>query len=104
MNTDLLRRSDHSERGSDAATPPIDRAPIPRIGGLVWLLFCLLGGYLLFCHGCHGDEDNELLSLTRDARLLSSLPHSSGTRHFNEQGLRQELKLSLVVFQTRGQS
>jgi hypothetical protein len=20
----------------------------------------LLAGYLLFCHGCHGDEDNEL--------------------------------------------
>jgi hypothetical protein len=24
--------------------------------------FLLLAGYLLFAHGCHGDEDNELLS------------------------------------------
>ncbi len=22
----------------------------------------LLGGYLLFCHGCHGDVDNELFA------------------------------------------
>jgi len=22
----------------------------------------LLAGYLLFCHGCHGDEDNELFA------------------------------------------
>jgi hypothetical protein len=22
----------------------------------------LLGGYLLFAHGCHGDEDNELFA------------------------------------------
>jgi hypothetical protein len=25
-----------------------------------WLALALLAGYLLFCHGCHGDEDNEL--------------------------------------------
>ena len=24
--------------------------------------FVLLAGYLLFCHGCHGDEDNELFA------------------------------------------
>jgi hypothetical protein len=24
------------------------------------LFFLLLAAYLLFCHGCHGDEDNEL--------------------------------------------
>jgi hypothetical protein len=23
-------------------------------------LLLILGGYLLFCHGCHGDEDTEL--------------------------------------------
>jgi hypothetical protein len=46
----------------------------------------LLGGYLLFCHGCHGDEDNELfislgvysmprgdLWLTRGGELLATL-------------------------------
>jgi hypothetical protein len=29
-----------------------------RWGG--WLGFALLAGHLIFCHGCHGDEDNEL--------------------------------------------
>jgi len=27
-----------------------------------WLALALLPGYLLFCHGCHGDEDNELFA------------------------------------------
>ena len=38
--------------------------PVPLRGGGGWLLgaaaAALLAGYLLFCHGCHGDEDNEL--------------------------------------------
>ncbi len=25
----------------------------------------VLAGYLLFCHGCHGDEDNELFAVIR---------------------------------------
>jgi hypothetical protein len=32
--------------------------------GPAWARFvamALLAGYLLFAHGCHGDEDNELL-------------------------------------------
>ena len=34
--------------------------------GKRWLILALLGGYLCFCHGCHGGEDNELfLSLCR---------------------------------------
>jgi hypothetical protein len=28
-----------------------------------WLAAVALGGYLLYCHGCHGDEDNELFAL-----------------------------------------
>jgi hypothetical protein len=28
--------------------------------GWLWLPMALLLGYLLFAHGCHGDEDNEL--------------------------------------------
>jgi hypothetical protein len=28
----------------------------------------LLGGYLLFVHGCHGDEDNELFAANRPNR------------------------------------
>jgi hypothetical protein len=30
----------------------------------------LLAGYLLFCHGCHGDEDNELFTGRRHAAAL----------------------------------
>ncbi|HZT81974.1 MAG TPA: hypothetical protein VFA26_17240 [Gemmataceae bacterium] len=30
-----------------------------------WAFLLLLAGYLLFCHGCHGDEDNELFALAR---------------------------------------
>jgi hypothetical protein len=38
--------------------------PAVRQGGSGLLLaaVALLGGYVLFCHGCHGDEDNELLA------------------------------------------
>jgi hypothetical protein len=44
-------------------------ADAPSPGGLPgwgrWLLLAAgagLLGYLLFCHGCHGDEDNELFA------------------------------------------
>jgi hypothetical protein len=43
----------------------------PTIWGW-WIALLLLGGYLLFCHGCHADEDTEL----RAARLLV---HGRGT-------------------------
>jgi hypothetical protein len=39
--------------------PTDEVAPPPRRRRL-WLALALLAGYLLFCHGCHGDEDNEL--------------------------------------------
>jgi hypothetical protein len=47
--------------------PPGDLAVIPpaRNWRRWWGLetaFVLLAGYLLFCHGCHGDEDNELFA------------------------------------------
>jgi hypothetical protein len=32
-----------------------------------WFLVLILGGYLLFCHGCHADEDNELRAATNMA-------------------------------------
>ena len=46
---------------------PLWRTSPPEEGcrgpwGLVAVL--LLAGYLLFAHGCHGDEDNELLAVT----------------------------------------
>jgi hypothetical protein len=30
-----------------------------------WVVLALAAGYLLFCHGCHGDEDNELFMGSR---------------------------------------
>jgi hypothetical protein len=34
--------------------------------GLRWLMAAWLTGSLLFAHGCHGDEDNELFSACID--------------------------------------
>jgi hypothetical protein len=34
---------------------------------LRWGVFLLLAGYLLFSHGCHGNEDNELFAVVRSA-------------------------------------
>lgn len=48
--------------------------------GMVWHLakvavLLLLAGYLLFAHGCHGDEDSELLNFFPETacRLPSNL-------------------------------
>lgn len=47
-----------------ATPPPSSVAPRPhprqftRWGS--WLGILLVAGHLIFCHGCHGDEDNEL--------------------------------------------
>jgi hypothetical protein len=46
--------------------PTDEVAPPPRRRRL-WLALALLAGYLLFCHGCHGDEDNELFIGVRHA-------------------------------------
>ena len=39
-----------------------ERAPVASSGRHwgAWPVVLLLAGYALFCHGCHGDEDNEL--------------------------------------------
>ena len=53
--------------------PPRREAPARRSRGVVVAL-ALLAGYLLFCHGCHGDEDNELFARLWDGltgRVLS---------------------------------
>jgi hypothetical protein len=42
---------------------PPGREPAPRARGFGrWggIALLLLAGGLVFCHGCHGDEDNEL--------------------------------------------
>jgi hypothetical protein len=38
--------------------------PPPWLG---WAAFLLLAGYLLFSHGCHGADDNELFAALRSA-------------------------------------
>ena len=47
---------------------PEEATAVPRRRRL-WVALALLGGYLLFCHGCHGDEDNELFAL-RGSRIM----------------------------------
>jgi len=45
--------------GAEVNKPHAAQAP-ERTGHGGWLFWLLLLGYLLFAHGCHGDEDNEL--------------------------------------------
>jgi hypothetical protein len=42
--------------------PGVKPAPNDAAKWFRWLALALLGGYLLFCHGCHGDEDDELFA------------------------------------------
>jgi hypothetical protein len=63
-----------STRGTVPTRPPrlppelVPRPePAPPAPPRRWLLLAaglLLAGFLLFCHGCHGDEDNELFAVT----------------------------------------
>jgi hypothetical protein len=43
----------------------------------VWVALALVAGYLLFCHGCHGDEDNELFASIR-ARISDTTANVRG--------------------------
>src|SRR5262249_28231956 len=43
----------------------------PAVHRRAWPLLLLLAAYLVFCHGCHGDEDNELfVRATRTAHKV----------------------------------
>jgi hypothetical protein len=44
----------------------------------------LLAGYLVFCHGCHGDEDNELCVFGREAKGQQVNCESAGTQRSEE--------------------
>jgi len=46
-----------------------EKSPSPRRRWL-WVGLALLAGYLLFCHGCHGDEDNELFIGARNVTTI----------------------------------
>jgi hypothetical protein len=51
--------------------PAAETTDTPRRRRL-WLALALLAGYLLFCHGCHGDEDNELFVGGRHQAVMRS--------------------------------
>jgi hypothetical protein len=48
--------------GSGCSPEPTAAAPAGLIGRRYFWPLLLLAGYLLFAHGCHGDEDNELFT------------------------------------------
>jgi hypothetical protein len=60
---------DRPARVVGEAREVIALAPAPRrlpVGLLIrYALVMAIAGYLVFCHGCHGDEDNELFALLR---------------------------------------
>lgn len=56
--------------GSGRGPEPTAAAPSAWIGRRYFWPLLLLAGYLLFAHGCHGDEDNELFA--RFSRQLSA--------------------------------
>ena len=48
------------DRGAQGQAVPAANGPLMTVIRVVTLL--LLAGFLLFAHGCHGDEDNELFA------------------------------------------
>ena len=53
------------------ARAPELAAPPPR--RRIWVVLALLAGYLLFCHGCHGDEDNELFVRAQNVLMIRTV-------------------------------
>jgi hypothetical protein len=62
MTATCNRPRHDSSRWNLALPKRSPRTPVWRSGWIYGLVFLLLGGYLLFAHGCHGDEDNELFA------------------------------------------
>lgn len=46
--------------------------PAPRRGRWGWITLFLLTGCLVFCHGCHGDEVDDELSVFFQPQLRST--------------------------------
>jgi hypothetical protein len=69
-----------STTATNTARPDAPHAPrFTRWGG--WLVFLLLCGHLLFCHGCHGEDvDDELCIPPNDRRqtVLASPQRQQG--------------------------
>ena len=63
MSADLEKRDLRLAPPDAAAALPSTHGPLMAIIRVVTAL--LLAGFLLFAHGCHGDEDNELFARVR---------------------------------------
>ena len=56
------------------ACPTPDRSegqgasPMKWLDWIFWIAVAIALGLLLFCHGCHGDEDNELFGNAQQKR------------------------------------
>src|SRR5260370_42491593 len=69
-----------AKRNTPLASIPKKRRPWFFVGG-----FLLLAGYLLLCHGCHGDEDNELFAASEVISLSQKdRPNSSTSSRIRE--------------------
>jgi 3-keto-disaccharide hydrolase len=84
-----LRYSRHSlQQGVRGARPAVG-APAP--GTPSWamrlVVVLLLGSYLLFAHGCHGDEDTDLLVLFPPSAAAEPQPPQGFTALFNGKDL-----------------
>jgi len=56
---------------------PVQDEDRPR-GPWGLVIMTLLAGYLLFAHGCHGDEDNELVAQGKETPApISAAPPSA---------------------------
>jgi hypothetical protein len=63
---DVIRSSTLSEKsctGTGVCWQRVGEASpsVPYTGLMLWVASAILGGYLLFCHGCHEDVDDEAL-------------------------------------------
>lgn len=64
MDEQFLAPCDDSIRG---LTAPARQATMDLVAR--WLMLTVLSFYLVFAHGCHGDEDNELFAVVKAAHV-----------------------------------
>jgi hypothetical protein len=57
-----LRTADLQNRIMSIACRESVRETVPKRNPWLCLVLLLLTGFLIFAHGCHGDEDNELFT------------------------------------------
>jgi hypothetical protein len=77
-----------------------ERSPNRPMSWLLVIALGVLGGYFLFAHGCHGDEDTEPFAPTRARQRGLIGSESLGMGHAHDQGLREKLN-ALAVLESR---